>query len=113
MLFEISRTAASNLKIRDSQVLNSSSWHYDMIWIGFQEDYNIETNKYEISTYLLTDELKDPAVSDAFAEAKQCSQMVIAWVTTIYYLKLLRASEGTLSRWFQLHLQSLAPTYPH
>jgi hypothetical protein len=31
----------------------------------------------------------------------------------IYYLELLRASEGTLSRWSRLHLQSLAPTNPH
>jgi hypothetical protein len=30
-----------------------------------------------------------------------------------YYLELLRASEGTLSRWSRLHLQSLAPTNPH
>jgi hypothetical protein len=29
------------------------------------------------------------------------------------FLELLRASEGTLSRWFRLHLQSLAPTDPH
>jgi hypothetical protein len=28
----------------------------------------------------------------------------------IYYLELLRTSEGTLSRWSRLHLQSLAPT---
>jgi hypothetical protein len=28
----------------------------------------------------------------------------------IYYLELLRASEGTLSRWSRLHLQSLVPT---
>jgi hypothetical protein len=35
---------------------------------------------------------------------------VIGWVTKIYYLELLRASEGTLSRWSRLHLQSLAPT---
>jgi hypothetical protein len=34
-------------------------------------------------------------------------------VTKIYYLKLLRASEGTLSCWSWLHLQSLAPTNPH
>jgi hypothetical protein len=27
--------------------------------------------------------------------------------------ELLRDSEGTLSRWFRLHLQSLAPTNPH
>jgi hypothetical protein len=34
----------------------------------------------------------------------------------MYYLELLRASEGTLvplSRWSRLHLQSLAPTNPH
>jgi cellulose synthase/poly-beta-1,6-N-acetylglucosamine synthase-like glycosyltransferase len=30
-----------------------------------------------------------------------------------YNLELLRASEATLSRWFRLHLQSLAPTNPH
>jgi hypothetical protein len=31
----------------------------------------------------------------------------------IYYLELLRASEGTLSRWSRMYLQSLAPTNPH
>jgi hypothetical protein len=31
----------------------------------------------------------------------------------IYYLELLRASEGTLNRWSRLHLQLLAPTNPH
>jgi hypothetical protein len=47
----------------------------------------------------------------AIAKAKQRSQrLVIGWVTKIYYLELFRASEGTLSRWCQLHLQSLAPT---
>jgi hypothetical protein len=30
-----------------------------------------------------------------------------------YYLELLRASEGTLSSWPWLHLQSVAPTNPH
>jgi hypothetical protein len=28
-------------------------------------------------------------------------------------MELHRASEGTLSRWSRLHLQSLAPTNPH
>jgi hypothetical protein len=43
--------------------------------------------------------------------AKQRSQWsVIEWVTKIYYLDLLHASEGTLSRWSQLYLQLLAPT---
>jgi hypothetical protein len=46
----------------------------------------------------------------AIAEAKQRSQKsVIGWVTKIYYLELLRASKGTLSRRYRLHLQSLAP----
>jgi hypothetical protein len=31
-------------------------------------------------------------------------------MTKIFYLELHRASEGTLSRWSRLHLQSLAPT---
>jgi hypothetical protein len=34
---------------------------------------------------------------------------VIGWVPETYYFELLRASEGTLSRWSRLHLQSLAP----
>jgi hypothetical protein len=34
-------------------------------------------------------------------------------VFIVYYFELLRASEGTLSRWSQLHLQSLASTNPH
>jgi hypothetical protein len=38
---------------------------------------------------------------------------VIGWVIKSYYLELLRALEGTLTRWFRLHLQSLAPTNPH
>jgi hypothetical protein len=43
--------------------------------------------------------------------APQRSQRsVIGWVTKIFYLELLRASGGTLSRWSRLHLQSLAPT---
>jgi hypothetical protein len=46
------------------------------------------------------------------AEAKQ-HWSVIGWVTKMYYLELLRASEGTLSRWSRLRLQSLAPTNTH
>ncbi|RVE49906.1 hypothetical protein evm_005499 [Chilo suppressalis] len=52
--------------------------------------------------------------SAAIVELKQLSQWwVIGWVTKNYYLELLRASEGKLSRWSRLHLQSLAPTNPH
>jgi hypothetical protein len=43
------------------------------------------------------------------AIAKQCSKRpVIGWVTKIYYPELLCTSEGTLSRWSRLHLQTLA-----
>jgi hypothetical protein len=50
------------------------------------------------------------ALGVEIAEAKQRSQWsVIGWVTKIYYLELLRVSEGTLSCWSRLHLQSLAP----
>jgi hypothetical protein len=37
----------------------------------------------------------------------------MGWVTKIYYLELLRVSEGTLSHWSRLHLQLLVPTNPH
>ena len=30
-----------------------------------------------------------------------------------YHLEFLRASEGTLSRWSRLHVQSLKPSNPH
>jgi hypothetical protein len=47
----------------------------------------------------------------AITEAKHRSQCpVLGWLTKMYYLKLLRASEGTLSRWSRLHLKSLAHT---
>jgi hypothetical protein len=47
----------------------------------------------------------------AIAEGKHRSQRsVIGLVTKIYYLELLRPSQGTLSRWSRLHWQSLAPT---
>jgi hypothetical protein len=49
---------------------------------------------------------------NTIAEAKQ-HWPVIGWVTKTYYLELVRASEGTLSRWSRLYLQSLAPTNPH
>jgi hypothetical protein len=59
----------------------------------------------------LIEELDGQCVWRAIAEAKQRSQRsVIGWVTKIYYLELLRASEGMLNRWSRLHLQSLALT---
>jgi hypothetical protein len=63
----------------------------------------------------LYEELDGPAVSAlrrAIEEVKQ-RWSVIGWVTKIYYLELLRDSEGTFSRWSRLHLQSLTPTNPH
>jgi hypothetical protein len=50
----------------------------------------------------------------AMAEAKQHSQRsVMGWVTKIYYLELLRASESKLSRWSRLHLQSYSTVKTH
>jgi hypothetical protein len=47
----------------------------------------------------------------SIVEAKQRSQRpIIGWVTKINYFELLRVSEGTLSRWSRLHLQSFVPT---
>jgi hypothetical protein len=51
------------------------------------------------------------AIQRVIAEVKQRWSMD-GW-PKIYYLELLRASEGTVSRWSRLHLQSLAPTNPH
>jgi hypothetical protein len=57
---------------------------------------------------MLVEDFDGPA-RRAITEAKQRSQRsAIGWVTKIYYLELLRASEDTLSRWSRLHLQSLA-----
>jgi hypothetical protein len=56
--------------------------------------------------YFKHEELDGPAVSarHTIAEAKQLQQRsVIGWVTKIYYLELLRVSEGTLNRWSRLH----------
>jgi hypothetical protein len=45
------------------------------------------------------------------SDAKQRSQRsLVGWVIKIYYLELLRVSQGTLSRWSRLHLQSFVPT---
>jgi hypothetical protein len=60
-------------------------------------------------------ELDGPTVSAlrrTYAKTKQ-HILVIGWVTNIYYFELLRASEGTLSRWSRLYSQSSAPTKPH
>jgi hypothetical protein len=63
------------------------------------------------------EELDSPAVSALGVRSRKLSNALNAqswdgWPKP-YHLELLRASEGTLSRWFRLHLQSLAPTNPH
>jgi hypothetical protein len=57
------------------------------------------------------DSLTDRALRHAIAEVKQ-RWSVIAWATKSL-LSRARASEGTLSHWSRLLLQSLAPTNPH
>jgi hypothetical protein len=52
------------------------------------------------------------ALRRAIAEVEQ-RWSVDGWMTNIYYLELLRASEGKLNRWSRLHLQLLAPTNHH
>jgi hypothetical protein len=53
-------------------------------------------------------ELNDLAIASLGVRSRKLSNVrpVIGWVTKIYYLEFLRASEGTLSRWSRLHLQS-------
>jgi hypothetical protein len=70
---------------------------------------------YSHKTYIHTWEARwssGQCTRRAIAEAKHRSRLpVLGWVTNIYYLELLRASEGTLSRWSRLHLQSLVPSF--
>jgi hypothetical protein len=66
------------------------------------------------SGYAKSEELDGPAVSAlrrAIAEVKQ--HRSLDGLPKIYYLELLRVSEGTLSRKSRLYLQSLQPTNPH
>jgi hypothetical protein len=60
----------------------------------------------------MCEELDGPVVSTlrrAIAQVKQRWSVI----GPKNYLKLLHASEGTLSHWSRLHLQSLVPTNPH
>jgi hypothetical protein len=87
-------------------------------WVKFSliEDWCLISRKILTNGALDVDaeELDGPSgqcARRAIAEAKHLSQWpVLGWVTKIYYLELLCASEGTLSRWSRLHLQSLSPT---
>jgi hypothetical protein len=56
------------------------------------------------------EELDGPKVNALGVRSRKLSSqwLVIGWVTKIYYLELLRASDGTFSRWSRLH--SLSPT---
>jgi hypothetical protein len=63
----------------------------------------------------MTEELDGLAISSlrrAITEVKQ-RWSVIGWMTKNLLSRAPVALEGTLSRWFRLHLQSLAPTNPH
>jgi hypothetical protein len=53
------------------------------------------------------------AVSALRRATAKVKQLVSHWMGDQKYLELLRASEGTLSCWSRLHLQSLAPPNPH
>jgi hypothetical protein len=67
--------------------------------------------------YVICEELDSPAVSALGVRSRKLSNALNgqSWDGGLkpYHLELLRASEGTLSRWSQLHLQLLAPTNPH
>jgi hypothetical protein len=79
------------------------------------------TGQQKIRVYYLSgiarEEPDSPAVSALGVRSRKLSnalngQTWDGWPNP-YHLELLRASEGTLSRWSRLHLQSLAPTNPH
>jgi hypothetical protein len=94
-------------------------WVFAGVVTAGEPSMNLNNNSYfkcsKTKLLSFSEEVDGPAISvlgRAIAEAKQ-RWSVIGWVTKIYYLELLRASEGTLSRWSRLHLQWLAPTNPH
>jgi hypothetical protein len=59
--------------------------------------------------FLFAGEFDWPAVS---ALRRSIAEVEQRW-SKIYYVKLLRAWEATLSHWIRLHIQTLAPTNPH
>jgi hypothetical protein len=69
--------------------------------------YYLLSFNFIIGYFLITTQVFDgPAVTAlrrAIVEAQRCWS-AIGWGPKIYYLKLLRASEGTLNRWPRLHL---------
>jgi hypothetical protein len=88
-----------------------SSWVY--IFRKISAVVNKSHNFSHTERTLLDEELDGLAVSAlrrAIVEVKQ-RWSVIGWVTK--YLLSRTLSEGTLSRWSRLELQSLAPTNPH
>jgi hypothetical protein len=67
--------------------------------------------------YMFVQELDSTAVSALGVRSRKLSSALNGqswdrWPKP-YHVELLRASEGTLSRWSRLHLRSLAPTNPH
>jgi hypothetical protein len=76
-------------------------------------DFNAVFLLITVSQEEVSYKLVDPAGQSGrrmIAEAKDHSQRpVIGWVTKINYLELLRASKGTLSCCFWLHLQLFVP----
>jgi hypothetical protein len=67
-------------------------------------------NKFLV-THLMTDQrCLTSVIARRNAPTYRDGITILGWVTQIYYLELLCASEGTLSCWSQLHLQSLTST---
>jgi hypothetical protein len=61
------------------------------------------------------EELDGPAVSALRCAIVEVNQFwaVMRWITKNLLSRAFRASKGTLSSWYRLHLQSLAPTNAH
>jgi hypothetical protein len=62
--------------------------------------------------YCVFEDLDSPAVC-ALQKLSNIGRSLDGLPKIYYILELLRAPEGTLSRWSRLHLQSLVPTNPH
>jgi hypothetical protein len=75
---------------------------------GAEKGFVLSRISHETFNFI-RNELFGQCVWPAIAETKQ-RLSTIGPKPKIYYLELFCASEGTLSRWSRLHLQSSAPT---
>jgi hypothetical protein len=105
-------------RARDNKFWSPIQWLTSMFrrWAHWPLDHRARDMSYMILWWYRTGRSSTATQSMRFGvrsrKLSNVGQLLEGW-SKIYYLELLRASEGTLSHWSRLHLQSLAPTNPH